>query len=78
MKAPTAADAKYGFGRLIGPARAEPVVIAKLGRPAVAIMAVEDYEQLTEPALEDNSASRGGQGSQLAADSVDITDNADN
>jgi hypothetical protein len=29
MKTPTAKDAKYGFGRLIDLARAEPVAVAK-------------------------------------------------
>ena len=55
MKAPAATDAKFGVGRLIGSVRAKPVIIAKLGCPAVAIMAVEDYEQLAGPALEDSS-----------------------
>ena len=35
MKAPTAKDANYGFGRLIDLARAEPVTIAKHRRPIV-------------------------------------------
>ena len=39
-------DAKYGFGRLIDLARAEPVAVAKHGRPVVAVMAVEEYERL--------------------------------
>ena len=42
----SAKDAKYGFSRLIGPARAEPVMIAKHGRPVVVVMAVEEYERL--------------------------------
>jgi prevent-host-death family protein len=41
-----ATDAKYGFGRLIDLARAEPVVVAKHGRPVVVVMAVEEYERL--------------------------------
>ena len=44
MKTLPAKDAKYGFGRLI--ARAEPVVIAKHGRPVVAVMAVKEFERL--------------------------------
>jgi hypothetical protein len=32
MKTLTAKDAKYGFGRLIDLARAEPVIIANHGR----------------------------------------------
>ena len=46
MKTLSARDAKYGFGRLIDLARAEPVVIAKHGRPVVVVMAVEEYERL--------------------------------
>ncbi len=41
-----AKDAKCGFGRLIDPTRAEPVMIAKYGRPVVVVMAVEEYERL--------------------------------
>ena len=43
MKTLSAKDAKYGFGRLIDLARAEPVAVAKHGRPVVA---VEEYERL--------------------------------
>ena len=44
-------DAKYGFGRLIGlaraePSRAEPVAVAKHGRTVVVVLAVEEYERL--------------------------------
>jgi prevent-host-death family protein len=46
MKTLTAKDAKYGFGRLIDLARAEPVAVAKHGRPVVIVMAVEEYERL--------------------------------
>lgn len=46
MKTLTAKDAKYGFGRLIDLARAEPVAVAKHGRPVVAVMAVEEFERL--------------------------------
>ena len=42
MKALTAKDAKYGFGGLIDPDLADPVVIAKHGRPVVVVMAVEE------------------------------------
>ncbi len=48
MKTLTAKDAKYGFGRLIDLARAEPVTIAKHGRPVVVVMSVEGYERLKE------------------------------
>jgi len=50
MKTLSAKDAKYGFGKLIDLARAEPVVIAKHGRPVVVVMAVEEYERLTDSA----------------------------
>ena len=46
MKTLSAKDAKYGFGRLVDLARAEPVAVAKHGRPVVAVMAVEQYERL--------------------------------
>ena len=46
MKTLTAKDAKYSFGRLIDLARAEPVPVAKHGRPVVVVMAVEEFERL--------------------------------
>lgn len=46
MKILSAKDAKYCFGRLIDMARAEPVLVAKHGRPVVVVMAVEEYERL--------------------------------
>ena len=51
MKALTAKDAKYGFGRLIDLARAEPVAVAKHGRPVLVVMAVEEFEPMEERAL---------------------------
>ena len=42
MQTLTAKDAKYGFGRLMDLARAEPVTIAKHGRPVVVVMSVEE------------------------------------
>jgi prevent-host-death family protein len=45
MKTLTAKDAKYGFSCLIDLVRAEPVVIAKHGRPVVIVLAVEEFEQ---------------------------------
>ena len=47
MKTLRAKDAHYGFGRLIDLARAEPVAVAKHGRPVVVVMAAEEYERLT-------------------------------
>ena len=46
MQILTAKDAKYGFGRLIDLARAEPVAVAKHGRPVVVVLAIEEYERL--------------------------------
>ena len=42
----TAKDAKYGFGRLIDLARAEPIAVAKHGRSVVVVMAIEEFERL--------------------------------
>lgn len=46
MKSLSAREAKYGFGRLIDLARAEPVTVAKHGRAVVVVMAVEEFERL--------------------------------
>lgn len=46
METLTAKDAKYGFGRLIDLARANPVTVAKHGRPVVVVLAVEEFERL--------------------------------
>jgi prevent-host-death family protein len=46
MQILSAKDAKYGFGRLIDLARAEPVAVAKHGRPVVVVMSVEEFERL--------------------------------
>lgn len=46
MQSLSAKEAKYGFGRLIDLARAEPVSVAKHGRPVVVVMSVEEYERL--------------------------------
>ena len=46
MQTLSAKDAKYGFGRLIDLARAEPVAVAKHGRLVVVVMAIEEYERL--------------------------------
>ncbi|NDR55690.1 type II toxin-antitoxin system Phd/YefM family antitoxin [Aliiruegeria sabulilitoris] len=46
MKVLSAKEAKYGFGRLVDLARAEPVMVTKHGRPVVVVMAVEEYERL--------------------------------
>ena len=46
MQTLSAKDAKYGFGRLIDLARAEPITVAKHGRPVVVVLSVEEYERL--------------------------------
>ena len=46
MQALSAKDAKYGFGRLIDLARAEPVAVPSNERPVVVVMAVEEFERL--------------------------------
>jgi prevent-host-death family protein len=46
MQTLSAKDAKYSFGRLIDLARAEPVTVAKHGRPVIVVMAVEEFERL--------------------------------
>ena len=59
MKAISAKDAKYKFGHLIDTARAEPVTIEKHGRPVVVVLAVEEFERLTQLADRPNKL-RGG------------------
>jgi PHD/YefM family antitoxin component YafN of YafNO toxin-antitoxin module len=46
MKTLTAKNAKYGFGRHIDLARAEPVAVAKNGRSVVVALAAEEFERL--------------------------------
>lgn len=46
MQNMSAKEAKYGFGRLIDLARAEPVVVEKHGRPVVVVLAIEEYQRL--------------------------------
>ncbi len=46
IKALNAKDVQYGFGWLLDLARAEPVTVAKHGRPVVVVMAVGEYERL--------------------------------
>ncbi|MFK5998950.1 MAG: type II toxin-antitoxin system Phd/YefM family antitoxin [Rhodobacterales bacterium] len=41
MKALSAREAKYNFGRMIDLARSEPPVVEKHDRPVVVVMAVE-------------------------------------
>jgi prevent-host-death family protein len=46
MKTISAGKAKNGFGLLIDTARAEPVTIAKHGRPVAVMLSAEEYERL--------------------------------
>ena len=46
MQTLNAKDAKYGFGRPIDLARAEPVAVSKHGRAVVVVMPVEEHERL--------------------------------
>ena len=48
MRTFTSAEAKNNFGELIDMARAAPVAITKYDRPVVMVMAVEEYDRLTE------------------------------
>ena len=47
MSALAAKKPNCGFGRLIDLARAEPVAVAKHGRPVIVVMAVEEFELVT-------------------------------
>lgn len=55
MKSVSAREAKYGFGKLIDTARAEPVTIEKHGRAVVVVVAVEEYDRLKTIELEQNA-----------------------
>lgn len=48
MRTFTSADAKNNFGELIDLARAAPVAVTKYDRQVVVVMAIEEYEKLTE------------------------------
>lgn len=50
MKTMSAREAKNGFGLMINTARAAPVLIEKHGRGVVVVIAVEEYERLSEQA----------------------------
>ena len=63
MQTLSAKDAKYGFGRLIDLARAEPVTVTKHGRSVIVVLSVEEYERLkalesASPAEIDKSAGK--------------------
>ncbi len=53
MKTLSARDAKNAFGNLIDTARQQPVLIEKHGRPVVVVLAVEEYDRITESNLTD-------------------------
>lgn len=50
MQHVSAREAKNRFGRLIDDARAAPVAVEKHGRAVVVVLAIEEYERLTETA----------------------------
>jgi prevent-host-death family protein len=61
VKSVSAREAKYGFGRLIDTARAEPVTVEKHGRAVVVVLAVEEYERLKAIEMEQSvKAPRSG------------------
>jgi hypothetical protein len=43
----TAQDAKFGFGRLVDIAHAEPTAVAKHGHPVIVRVGVEEFLRLT-------------------------------
>lgn len=45
----SSAEAKNHFGELVDAARLAPVAVTKYDKPFVVVMAVEEYERLTEP-----------------------------
>ncbi len=38
-------DTKYGFGQLVAFTHAEPLAVAKHGRPVIVVMALEEFER---------------------------------
>jgi prevent-host-death family protein len=53
MKTMSAREAKNAFGLMIDTARAGPVLIEKHGRGVVVVVAVEEYERLTDSLIAD-------------------------
>ncbi len=51
MRAVSAKDAKYNFGKLIDLARAAPIAVTKYDRAVVVVMAAEEYARLTHRAI---------------------------
>jgi prevent-host-death family protein len=48
MRSISAQNAKNNFGELIDLARAAPIAVTKYDRRVVVVMAVEEYDRLTE------------------------------
>jgi prevent-host-death family protein len=46
MKSMSAREAKNGFGLMLDSALAKPVTVYKHGRPAVVVVAVEEFKRL--------------------------------
>ena len=56
MRTFSSADAKNHFGELVDAARIAPVAVTKYDKRFVVVMAVEEYERLTERKCEKKSA----------------------
>ena len=59
MKAISAREAKYNFGRMIDTARGEPVLVEKHGRPFAVVLSVEEFEKLTGKTVFPSQGERG-------------------
>jgi prevent-host-death family protein len=64
----SAKDAKYGFGRLIDMARAEPAIVEKHGRPVVVVVAIEEFARLQRSARRSKARVKPRSGSQVEGD----------
>ena len=62
MRTLSAREAKYGFGRLIDLARAEPVTVEKHGRPVVVVLSVEEFDRLKAAAPNDSAEAKSARG----------------
>ena len=54
----SALEAKNRLGQILDAAQREPVTITRHGRPAVVVLAVQDYEALLEGQAEKTSAAK--------------------
>lgn len=58
MRTFSSASAKNHFGELIDAARLAPVAITKYDKPFVVVMAVEEFERLTERGVREPSTTK--------------------